>query len=92
MFTWNNFLITQDLSTADDLSSLKCPLTTEFFKDPVTTRDGHNYERSEIEQQTKDFIANKALRKFMKKVFKEGKWDGKVCSCIPSFSVNFIKK
>lgn len=93
VYIWNNnFLIIQDLSTAEDLSLLKCPLTKEFFKDPVTTFDGHNYERSEIEQQTKDFVTNKALKKFMMKVFKEGKWDSKVCSCIPNFGVNSLMK
>merc|ERR1712098_720290 len=29
---------------------LKCPITHEYFTDPVTTADGHTYERDAIKQ------------------------------------------
>jgi hypothetical protein len=33
-----------------DLSDLRCPLTLEFFVDPVVVEDGHTYERTAIER------------------------------------------
>ena len=48
---------------------LMCPITRELMVDPVTAVDGHNYERSAIEEYLKDgeknspMIPNIKLRK-----------------------------
>lgn len=63
-----------------------------FFKDPVLTPGGQNYEKSAIHKyikdkkkhpetghalKTRDLIGNTALKDFMK-IFQGGKWDSKV--------------
>ncbi|CAF1684851.1 unnamed protein product, partial [Adineta ricciae] len=37
-----------DENSSDFINSLKCPITYEFFRDPVIGADGHTYERENI--------------------------------------------
>jgi len=37
------------------LDELKCPLTKQLFKEPVTAADGHTYEREAIEEYLNDY-------------------------------------
>ena len=44
---------------------LMCPITREIMVDPVTAKDGHNYERSAIEAHLKNGPKNSPMNRNM---------------------------
>jgi len=57
--------VLKNFPPAEAITTLKCPITEQFFIDPVVAHDGRTYEKSALEEasnHSEDFVTNYAMK------------------------------